>query len=387
MKQADRSKVAALPLAVPVVVPMAAFVVLALLEPRRAWAADETPEITAPGVELTPPPEVATPVPLEATAPLVASPAESAAMACAPLATVRGPRADAEALTRELVARGVPVEPDGFPPGPCPRTAVSVVRADGALRVTITDGVGRRAERSVSSVATAATLVESWLRLSALADADPAPVVAAPAPVVAAPAPSPAPPPAPSRPTPLVAREPTSTDVAVEATPDAPAERVVSRWLVDASGEYGMARDRTRWSGGRVRGCVRLGPVCVGPMFRVAGNDRQEKLVEGYLQADLPLRFGAVSLRPAIALGAGAMYERFGAGRGPDEAFDRDREEERYTPRAEVSLTASYALFERWHLTLGGAVTGVALGGGRFERVDDHQTTARMFAGLTWGVP
>lgn len=370
---------------------MLALIALASLEPRRAWAADETPEITVPGVELTPSSEVAPPPPVpveppvapEAPAPTVAPTAaptaESAAMACAPLATVRGPRADADALTRALVARGVAIEPDGFPPGPCPRTAVSVARADGGLRVTITDAVGRRAERSVSSVATAATLVESWLQLSALADAEPPPVAAPPAAPVA--------PAAPASPKPLVAREPPTTDVAVEATPDAPAERVVSQWLVDASGEYGMARDRTRWSGGRVRGCFRLGAICVGPMLRVAGNDQQEKLVEGYVQADLPLRFGAVSLRPALALGAGALYEKGSAGRGADDPFDGGRDDARYTPRAEVSLTASYALGERWHLTLGGAVTGVAEGAGRTWRVDDHQTTARMFAGLTWGIP
>ena len=103
------------------------------------------------------------------------------------------------------------------------------------------------------------------------------------------------------------------------------------------------------------------------------------------MQADLPLRFGAVSLRPAIALGAGALYERTGGGR-PD-PFDDGSGDRRYTPRAEVSLTASYALGERWHLTLGAAVTGVADGAGRSWRLDDHQTTARMFAGLTGGIP
>ena len=349
---------------------------LTCVAPERARAADETPNVVAEDVAPTPP-APPTPSPTDEDAPAAPAPAtaESAAMACAPLATVTGPRADADALTRTLVARGVPVEPDGFPPGPCPRTSVNVARAAGALRVTITDAVGRRAERSVSSVATAAALVESWMQLSALSDAEPPPLAAAPAP-----APAPAPPMKP-----LAARDEPATEVEAEATPQAPPARVASTWLVDATGEYGMARDRTRWSGGRVRGCLRLGAICVGPMFRVAGNDLQEKVVEGYVQADLPLRFGAISLRPAVALGAGALYERTGDdGLDP---FDDGPNDTRYTPRAEVSLTASYALGERWHLTLGGAVTGVADGVGRSWRLDDHQTTARMFAGLTWGVP
>ena len=144
-------------------------------------------------------------------------------------------------------------------------------------------------ERTVNDPATAATVIESWVREDLAA-----PLLAAHAVAIADPLPS------------IHTNEPL-----VVTSP--------SGLHVHASGafETSFASDRTTWLGPSLGACVELGPVCVAARLRVAAViagpgpwDRSDRLeTEVLIGGDIPIRIGSghTQIVPGFGGGIGLM--------------------------------------------------------------------------------
>lgn len=331
---------------------------------------------------------------------LLAVPAAGRADTCPPTAVIGGPAALAAPLTRALVSRGVQIEPAGLPAGPCPSLAVDVVAAPEGLRVTITDPWGRRAERALANVLTAATLIEAWARMDLLQGVATSSTGAVPV----APLSSSAPAAAEAAPAPVVVTEAAATtpaDTPEEAVP-APGDAVLdsaapeaslsllepesSRLLIDATGELGVSRKRDVWAGTAVTACVRLGAVCLGGLGRFA-TARGEVRFDGLGLVALPIALGRLTLQPAVGAGIGVELERRGRGRGRGDFADFGGDgDARF--RAEVRLDLSYRFSDSFHALLGASASSAPdLGRGGSLLGPADQTMVRGHVGLMWGVP
>ena len=339
---------------------------------------------------------------------LLAVPAAGRADSCPPTAVIGGPPALAAPLTRALVSRGVQIEPAGIPAGPCPSLNVDVVAAPEGMRVTITDPWGRRAERALANVLTAATLIEAWARMDLLQGAATSSTSAAPVAPVApvAPLSSTTPAVVPEVAAPVVATtetaEPVPADTPEEAAPaagDAMLDRAPedaslsllepesTRLLIDATGELGVSRTRSVWAGTAVTACVRLGAVCLGGLGRFALS-RGEVRFDGLGLVALPITLGRLTLQPAVGAGVGAELERRGRGRGRGDFADFGGPDGDARFRAEVRLDLSYRFSDSFHALLGASASAAPdLGRGGSLLGPSDQTMVRGHVGLMWGVP
>lgn len=338
---------------------------------------------------------------------LLAVPVAGRADSCPPTAVIGGPPALAAPLTRALVSRGVQIEPAGIPAGPCPSLNVDVVAAPEGLRVTITDPWGRRAERALANVLTAATLIEAWARMDLLQGVATSSTGAAPvAPLtpvapLSSSAPAVAPEAAPAVAT-TEAAAPVPADTPEEAAPaagdavlDSAApeaslsllEPESTRLLIDATGELGVSRTRSVWAGTAVTACVRLGAVCLGGLGRFAMS-RGEVRFDGLGLVALPITLGRLTLQPAVGAGVGAELERRGRGRGRGDFADFGGPDGDARFRAEVRLDLSYRFSDSFHALLGASASAAPdLGRGGSLLGPSDQTMVRGHVGLMWGVP
>lgn len=114
---------------------------------------------------------------------LIAVSGTAAAMDCAPQAHVVGPdRGEVQRMVAHLRALGVTAWADGGGEDEsewgCPEATVKVGRRNNQVRLIVRDPAGQTYRRDVDQYATAAALIESWIRSSAVT---PLPVVTPPA--------------------------------------------------------------------------------------------------------------------------------------------------------------------------------------------------------------
>ena len=214
---------------------------------------------------------------------------------CPPIATVEGDPAEAAAL--EQVLRGDGLETS--PMGACPAVRVHVARRGDAISVFIEDADGRSSAREVGTVEAAAALVESWARRD-LSFADLEGRLGAPGPAAAGAE---------------AATTGTTPPPPTGGTPESAPEASRSVFRVGLAAEASGGFDGSAWFGGRLGGCVRLGPACVGLTGRaaydpgVAGDTEalggQRFALDGLAVADFPVEWEKVSFVPGIGIGGG----------------------------------------------------------------------------------
>ncbi len=197
----------------------------------------------------------------------------------------------------ELALRGDGIET--VPMGACPAVRVSVTRRGEVISVFIDDADGRTSTREVGTVEAAATLVETWVR----SDLSFAGLEAR-----------------------LAATGPAATSGEAETTRTNPEPQPIadqvqtptdehSRFRVGLAAEASGGYDGSAWFGGRLGGCVRLGPACVGLTGRVAYDpgvagdtkelDGHRLALDGRAVADFPVEWRKVSLVPGVGIGGG----------------------------------------------------------------------------------
>jgi len=270
---------------------------------------------------------------------------------CPPIATVEGDPAEAAALEQVLRADGI----ETAPMGACPGVRAHVARRGEGISVFIEDADGRSSVREVGTVEAAAALVESWARrdlsFAALEArlAEPGPT--APAGEIAAKGTTPAP--------------------QTVAPPVQPPVEERSRFRVGIAAEVSGGFDGSTWFGGRLGGCVRLGPACVGLTGRaaydpgVAGDtkalDGQRLALDGLAIADFPVEWQRVSLVPGIGIGGGwirsfgyAIHDEEGhnTGENTDESNKTDVVEDAGGLRIDAHLALLVLLKHRLALEL-----------------------------------
>jgi hypothetical protein len=201
------------------------------------------------------------------------------ATACARGARLAGDPATVAGVAAILAERGIATEL----PAACTAVAVRLERDGEAMTVSI-DG---REPRAVTDAATAATVIESWVRTDVEA------------PLLAARTPS-------AQPAPAVA-------VVVPAPPSGHSVQ----WFT--LGETAIASDRTSWLGVQMGVCVRLGPVCAAARLRIAGvaggpgmweHGLDRRGVELLVGGDIPLSLGRWIIAPGFGGGVGTVFTR-----------------------------------------------------------------------------
>jgi hypothetical protein len=261
----------------------------------------------------------------------------------------------------------------------CPPVRVWLVGLDGAIAVTIEDGYGRRSERHVASVETAAALVETWARGDLPDD--------------------------------LLTRPPAPDTTVAPLTPPvtlaaAPPPLLSRMFGVGVAGESSIASDATLWLGASAACCARIGPLCAGALARLgadqglSGVSRQRSATRlGFdvlLGASVPLSLGRVSLAPGAGVGVGWLRSRApatdaggGAAGGQQEG---DSENDSGGLRAEVSIAVLVPLARDLSLSIAAAVDLAPLARAAQAQADDALPREpwgylRLGAGLRWGTP
>lgn len=265
----------------------------------------------------------------------------AAASPCNSAARVAGSSDLAVALRAALAARGIDTTGDGH----CTPARVSVARDhDRSLLLTITMPDGQRVTRRASNPSEAATIVATWVDRELDApllqprDLPAPPVVAHPdlddeaPPTLTAPA-SPAPMPLP------------------------PGRRVTVR--VATAGV--VASDGSLWAGVHGGACVAFGRTCIGASALwitdtgVAGDSEAyetgRSAVDMFVTVDLPLRYGRLTLTPAVGIGLGTMQMSRAAGSSASGDGDQLIQDERGGPCLFGQVEAGLPLSDRLRLT------------------------------------
>lgn len=185
-------------------------------------------------------------------------------------------------LAQALLLRGITKE---APPG-CAALSARLEERGARIGLTLIEA-RRRSERTVANLGTALTAIESFVRSDLSAPLLAAPTLAEQQPaVVPRPQPAPAPPPPSAAP----------------------------RFRVGLMAEAAIDTAGSPWLGADLNACTRIGPLCLGMLFRFAaalplsykdGLTDQRFASDLYVTADLPLRLGRVTLSPGLGLGLG----------------------------------------------------------------------------------
>ena len=177
-------------------------------------------------------------------------------------------------------------------------------------------------ERHVGELATAATVIESFVR-------DDASVLL-----------------------PVRAR-PARVQVELAAAKPVPEPTRATRGVqVFAAAETSIGSDHTNWMGMHLGVCIQLGPICAAARLRhaavVAGEgmwrtEMERRSTELLLGLDVPFALGRTTLAPGFAAGMGSMWTRSDDGTTVGETGGL---------RADVHTTLSVPLTKRWALDL-----------------------------------
>jgi hypothetical protein len=234
---------------------------------------------------------------------------------CPPTAVITGE----EALVHSLFATDAlsDVSAEALPG--CPAIWVTVTQQPAGLVVQIGDHLGRRYERTVGDVQTAAALVESWARGDTLMSALPALDISGD------PAPSQTETPEPLRSPPAPAGPESGS----------PAPKPAAGITVEIGFEYTMGADGSSWFGGQGYFCSTLGIACIGALIRgaadptVTGRYRELTDIRASMDvliiATLPIEVRRIRVSPLVGLGAGWVQtsrEMPGEREMPDDEVD-----------------------------------------------------------------
>ena len=229
---------------------------------------------------------------------LVTAHAPVRADSCPPAVALTGDDAAVRAVREQLDARGIAGETPS-----CPVLRAQLERRGAQLIVRIerpaaagevagpapaAGAPGAMVERTVGGPATAATVIESWVRSD----------VAAPLLETRAIA--------------TAAAEPAAAVAATASDASTPAATGIQ---VFVAAETSLGSDRTVWQGMQLGACVMLGPICVaarvhgGKVIAAPGGwDRfVRKGAEAYGGIDIPIALGSTRLTPGFAAGYGTM--------------------------------------------------------------------------------
>ena len=286
--------------------------------------------------------------------------------ACLPVARVSGDPALERAVVTLLRERGVPVAGES----PCGTVDVVLVAEAGRVRLTLRDGDEPPVDRLVDDAEGAATVIESWARRDVSA-----PLLAARE--------APAQPPQ---------RQDRETPPTVQAS--APAAPPLGRRLdLAAALEASVSDDGGFWTGLHAQACLELGPVCVGALVRYAVDTEQTGdakelatsrwVVDTFLRAELPLRWGRFTVSPGLAMGQSAV-------RADRDVFTGSTEDQISGFQARGDVDLRLALGKPWalRLDLAAAYTPVTAGrlghdGVRLAGMPETQLT--LGVGLAYG--
>jgi hypothetical protein len=206
---------------------------------------------------------------------------------CAPAVALTGDEVLVTAVRSLLGTRGIARDSPR-----CPAVHARVERRGAVLVVGIDGPDGAPIERSVSEVAIAATVIESWTRSDVSA-----PLLA----------------------THEVPAGPAIGDGAAEiAAASPPAARGIQLY---AALEASFGSDRTVWQGMQLGACIMLGPICASARVHAAKVTNQpsswsgltRKSGEAYAGIDIPIAIGRTRLTPGFAAGYGSIFTRRGS--------------------------------------------------------------------------
>ncbi len=266
---------------------------------------------------------------------LVAPPYLVHAQTCAPSVEIVGMEPALNvAVASSLATRGIATTTEGE----CRAVWAHLSHRGHKIEVQIRDVEGRKSERLVSDVNSAATVIESWTQKASNAMLQLPPDVKAPA--IRQAADSETPPP-----------------LTKEVQPQIKSASPVK--LLGAA-ESALASDGSLWVSANAGACVLLGPTCTGMFVRMAVDTRasgeSERLstarfaLDFMLSSDLPFSAGPIRFRPGVAVGAGWMRTtdgRAGAGGDQTEEFDGGG------PRANAHLMAGFSASDQLVLEAG----------------------------------
>ena len=234
---------------------------------------------------------------------------------CETAVTITGDAEVVRAIEALLRARGIEIGD-----GECASLRAHIERRGDSFAIGVE--ADETIERNVGELATAATVIESFVRDDASVLL---PVRARPARVqVELAAPKPAP-------------EPTRATRGVQ---------------VFAAAETSIGSDHTNWMGMHLGVCIQLGPICAAARLRsaavVAGQgmwrtEMERRSTELLLGLDVPFALGRTTLAPGFAAGMGSMWTRSDDGTTVGETGGL---------RADVHTTLSVPLTKRWALDL-----------------------------------
>jgi hypothetical protein len=201
---------------------------------------------------------------------------------CPPAVALTGDGALVSEVRELLGARGITRETPR-----CPVVRARVERRGPVLVVGIDGPDGVPIERSVSEVATAATVIESWTR-----DDVAAPLLA-------------------TRTVPAI--EGVARPAVIIVSP--PAARGIQLFAAE---ETSVASDGTVWQGMQLEACIMLGPICAAARLHGGKVISQPASWEGfarngaevYAGIDVPIALGRTRLTPGFAAGYGTIFTR-----------------------------------------------------------------------------
>lgn len=287
---------------------------------------------------------------------------------CPPAVVVAGEPAIAAAITRLLGDRGILAPVDG-----CPAERASVDSFEGEIVVSIVDVDGRRTQRQVADLATAAALIETFSMTAPLPSGS--------------------------------SRPPTSPPLEVHDIEDQPEvflPRLPGRrtvlGAVGASIGSSLASDGSVWLSSSGFACVDLGRLCVGGAARysrdagLSGSAEKTETTRSetdvLLSVEVPMNSGGWSFSPGLGLGIGWLRVRRDVmtSEGPQQL-----ELDTGGLRAELRTTASVPLRRGVSLTLGATISfapGAHTQSFReegFEIAGEPRTVGRIELGLELG--
>jgi hypothetical protein len=251
--------------------------------------------------------------------------------------TISGDAEVVAAIEQLLRERGIAIAD-----GECVIVRAHVERRGDAFAIGLDNHERVPIERSVGELATAATVIESFVR----DDGSPLLPVRRAVPRVQIEL-------APTRPEP----------------PRPPSGPLAMRGVqVFAAAETSLGSDHTNWLGAHVGVCIQLGPICAAARLRsaavVAGDgvwrsEMERRSTELLLGLDVPFALGRTTLAPGFAAGMGSMHTRSDDGTTGGETGGL---------RADVHATLSVPVAKRWALDL-----SVALDLTQETRVESEQ--------------
>ena len=272
--------------------------------------------------------------------------------ACLPVARVSGDPVLEHEVVKLLRERGLPVAGES----PCGTVDVVLIADADRVRLTLRDGQEPPVDRVADDVEAAATVIESWARRDVSA-----PLLAARE--------------APAPPVQRADRERPPQVQAAAGAPAAPGRRLDLAGALEAS----LSDDGGLWTGIHAQACLELGPLCLGALVRYAVDTEQSGdskelatarwMVDMFLRAELPLRWGAFTLSPGLAAGQSAV-------RADRDVFANSTEDQISGFQARADLDVRLALGRPWSLRLDLAVAYTPVTSGRLGH--DGVTLAGM---------